>query len=113
MSRRIVIVPMASDMLPLVVARMPAGVALTGQWELFDKPWSEARFEGEGLPPWAELPMFSTNFPRATVCVAGDGNVYFLPWPEGVPTVPQETNAPPKDTTGHRDWLKKQFGMNN
>lgn len=105
MTRRVVIVDIVIDLLPLIVDRLPSGVSLAAKRDHFGRPWTEARFEGDGLPAWCDAPLFATEFTKAVACVASDGITYFIQTPNNKPLFAANEQ--------HVEWFVKQFGLSN
>jgi hypothetical protein len=90
-------------MADLLVAHLPKDIKLSAQFEHFDKNGMAMRFEGDGLPEWAEHKGFMEHYAHAYVRIDGDGVTRF--------TSVEEVLGPEKKDI--LEWLKEQFKHKN
>lgn len=80
MARRICIVAVANNCVPLVKSRLPVGIWIARSEECFERAVMKLRLEGPGLPGWCEEPPNGAIFATAELSL-DDGGCYLNPVP--------------------------------
>jgi hypothetical protein len=73
MTRRVCLVAVANDFLPIFLERLPKDVAVNGKLDFFDRAITTVRIEGPGLPEWCSEPSNGGKYVIAEPIIGGDG----------------------------------------
>jgi hypothetical protein len=79
MTRKVCLLAIANDFLPILASRLPKDVWVAGKQEWFDRAITTVRMEGSGLPDWCAEPAFGQKYAWGAVIVGGDGVTRILP----------------------------------
>ena len=102
MSRRVALAAIANDVLPTIIARLPANVTVTAKVECFDKAITTIRLEGDGLPDWCAEQPHGAPYVYVGVSISNDGNMRM--WPlDNIGTVAHNSTVS-KLLEGYKNW---------